>query len=74
VRDYATHPTNCGRTQVAPGNVAADGHRPYGRRKNGSKLPIDRYRALLEAAPDAMFIVNRGGEILLLNIQMEKRC
>jgi PAS domain S-box-containing protein len=40
---------------------------------NGSTESDTRYRGLLEAAPDAMVVVNQDGGIVLLNVQAEKQ-
>jgi PAS domain S-box-containing protein len=55
---------------------------PAGRLRGFSEISRDlseskesgaKYRGLLEAAPDAMVVVNQAGEIVLLNLQAEKQ-
>jgi PAS domain S-box-containing protein len=72
-RDGSRFPANVTITALRDPAGALRGFSEISRDLTESKESGARYRGLLEAAPDAMVVVDQGGKIVLLNVQAEKQ-
>ena len=72
-RDGSIFPADVILTALHDGSGVPRGFSEVTRDLSESKASEARYRALLEAAPDAMVVVDPAGEIVLLNVQGERQ-